>query len=66
MQFASVTHIDPKGNVDTEQVFDIGEKNVSIDPNNVAADNTNKQFVIVSPVMKMFNYKKTKVIKIEL
>ncbi len=66
IQFASITHLDNNGEIDTEQVLDLRERNVSIDPNNVATDKKNKQFVIVSPVMKMFNFKKTKVIRIEL
>lgn len=66
IQYASVTHLSSEGNIDTEQVLDVNEEDVSIDPNNIAVDERNKQFVIVSPVMKMFNRKKTKVIQIEL
>lgn len=66
IQYASITHLDSNGEINTEQVLDLRERNVSIDPNNVAADKKNEQFVIVSPVMKMFNYKRTKVIRIEL
>lgn len=66
IQYASITHLNKNGDIDTEQVFDVREKDVSIDPSNVAIDPTNKQFVIVSPVTKMFNFKRTKVIRIEL
>jgi hypothetical protein len=66
IQFASITHLNTDGTIDTEQVLDLNEANVSIDPNVVGVDEKNKQFVIVSPVMKMFNFKKTKIIRIEL
>jgi hypothetical protein len=66
IRFASVTHIDERGNVDTEQVLDMGEADVMVYNTTTAVDTKNKQFVIVSPLQKMFQRKKTKVIRIEL
>lgn len=62
----SITHLNEKGDVDTEQVLDVKEQNVSSDPNNFAVDEKNRQFIVVSPNTKMFNTKKTKIIRIEL
>ena len=66
IKFASITHLESNGDIDTEQVLDLGESRVSIDPNFVGIDEKNKQFVIVSPIMKMFKRKQTKIIRIEL
>lgn len=65
-RYASITHIDQEGNVSTQEVFDIREKDVQIYSNVVAVDEENKQFVIVSPITKLFNFKKTKVLKVEI
>jgi hypothetical protein len=66
IQYISITHLNESGDVDTETVLDLKEYPVSTDPNNVAEDKKNKQFVIVSPVTKMFKRKRTKVIRIEI
>jgi hypothetical protein len=66
IRYISVTHLNENGDVDTETVLDLKEYPVSTDPNNVAEDKKNKQFVIVSPVTKMFKRKRTKVIRIEI
>lgn len=66
IKFISITHLTERGDIDTEQVLNLKEYPVSTDPNNVAVDEKNKQFVIVSPVTKMFRRKKTKVIQIEI
>ena len=66
IQFASITHLSNAGDIDTEQILDLKEANISIDPSVVGVDEKNKQFVIVSPVMKLFKLKKTKIVRIAL
>lgn len=66
IKYISITHLTERGDIDTEQVLNLKEYPVSTDPNNVAVDEKNQQFVIVSPVTKIFRRKKTKVIRIEI
>lgn len=62
----SITHLDENGDVDSEQVLDVKELDITTNPNNFAVDEKNRQFVVVSPITKMFNYKRTKIVRIEL
>ena len=66
IKYASVTHLDEQGTVETEQVINMGEADVTVYNTTTAVDTKNKQFVIVSPFQKMFQRKKTKVVRIEL
>ncbi|MDX1653524.1 MAG: hypothetical protein R3277_13590 [Brumimicrobium sp.] len=66
IRYGSITRLTESGDVSTEQVLDLSELRISIDPSVVGSDEDNKQFVILSPVMKMFNRKKTRMIRIEI
>ncbi|MGM0479096.1 MAG: hypothetical protein ACQERC_07710 [Bacteroidota bacterium] len=66
IKYLSITHLSERGDIDTEKVLDLRETSVSTDPNNVATDQKNHQFIIVSPVTKMFRKKRTQMIKIKI
>ncbi|GEM_PF-3597554 len=66
IKYLSITHLSERGDIDTEKVLDLKEESISTDPNNVATDKKNHQFIIVSPITKIFRKKRTKVIRIKI